>query len=72
VHWTAKSLVKTLADRVSVGLRVGLSELGRLLAQQRDALAKHATKRRGGFYVLERLHVSDAMQAVPVWLFGRH
>jgi hypothetical protein len=43
-----KSQTKTLADLVAVAIQVGrvsLSELGRLLAEERQGAAKHGIKR---------------------------
>lgn len=67
-----KSQVKTLADLVSVAVQIGrvsLSELGRLLAEQRAGAAKHGIKRAWRFTANERVHVSDAMQGPLRWLF---
>lgn len=67
-----KSQTKTLADVVAVAIQVGrvsLSELGRLLAEQRNGTAKHAIKRVWRFTANDRVHVSDAMQGPLRWLF---
>lgn len=67
-----KSQIKTLGDLVAVTMpigRVSLSELGRLLAEQRDGLAKHGIKRVWRFTANERVHIGDAMQGPLQWLF---
>jgi hypothetical protein len=67
-----KSQIKTLGDLVSVAMQIGrvsLSELGRLLAEERDGAAKHSIKRAWRFTANDRVHVSDAMQGPLQWLF---
>ena len=67
-----KSQTKTLADVVAVAIQVGrvsLSELGRLLAEEREGAAKHCIKRVWRFTANDRVHVSDAMQGPLRWLF---
>jgi len=67
-----KSQSKTLADVVAVAIQVGrvsLSELGRLLAEERQGTAKHAIKRVWRFTANDRVHVGDAMQGPLRWLF---
>jgi hypothetical protein len=67
-----KSQIKTLGDLVSVGIqagRVSLSELGRLLAEEREGVAKHCIKRVWRFTVNDGVHISDAMQGPLQWLF---
>ncbi len=71
-----KSQTKTLADVVAVAIqisRVSLSELGRLLAEQRQCAAKHSIKRVWRFTANDRIHVGDAMQGPLRWLsaYGR-
>ena len=68
-----KSQVKTLGDLVSAAVQIGrvsLSELGRLLAEERNGAAKHGIKRAWRFTANERVHISDAMQGPLRWLFG--
>ena len=68
-----KSQIKTLADLVSVAIdigRVSLSELGRLLAEERQGAAKEAIKRAWRFTSNGGVHISDAMQGPLGWLFG--
>lgn len=67
-----RSQTKTLADVVAVAIQVGrvsLSELGRLLAEERGGAAKHSIKRVWRFTANERVHVADAMQGPLRWLF---
>jgi Transposase DDE domain len=67
-----RSQIKTLGDLVSVGIQIGrvsLAELGRLLAQDREGVAKHCIKRAWRFTANGRVHVSDAMQGPLRWLF---
>jgi hypothetical protein len=67
-----KSQVKTLGDLVSVAVQIGrvsLSELGRLLAEQRNGAAKHGIKRAWRFTANDRVHIGDAMQGPLRWLF---
>ena len=67
-----KSQAKTLADVVAVAIQVGrvsLSELGRLLAEERGGAAKHSIKRVWRFTANQRVHVADAMQGPLRWLF---
>ncbi len=67
-----KSQIKTLADLVAVAIlvgRVSLSELGRLLAEEREGAAKHGIKRAWRFTANQRVHISDAMQGPLRWLF---
>jgi hypothetical protein len=67
-----KSQTKTLADVVAVAIqisRVSLSELGRLLAEEREGAAKHSIKRVWRFTANDRVHVGDAMQGPLRWLF---
>lgn len=66
-----KSQTKTLSDLVAVALQVGrvsLSELGRLLAAERDGLAKHCIKRVWRFTANDGVSISDAMQGPLAWL----
>jgi hypothetical protein len=67
-----KSQVKTLGALVSVAVQIGrvsLSELGRLLAEERNGAAKHGIKRAWRFTANNGVHVSDAMQGPLGWLF---
>lgn len=67
-----KSQVKTLGDLVSIAVQVGrvsLSELGRLLAEERNGAAKHGIKRVWRFTANDGVHVSDIMQGPLAWLF---
>ncbi len=67
-----KSQTKTLADLVAVAIQVGrvsLSELGRLLAEERQGAAQHGIKRAWRFTANDRVHVGDAMQGPLRWLF---
>ena len=69
-----KSQTKTLADVVAVAIQVGrvsLSELGRLLAEERGGAAKHSIKRVWRLTANDRIHVGDAMQGPLRWLFQK-
>jgi hypothetical protein len=50
--------------------RVSLSELRRLLAEQRDGAAQHAIQRTWRFTANKRLPIRDAMQWPLLWLFA--
>ena len=67
-----KSQITTMADVVSAAVQIGrvpLSELGRVLAEERHGAAKHAIKRVWRFTANDRIHISDAMQGPLRWLF---
>lgn len=67
-----KSQIKTLGDLVSVANEIGrvsLSELGRLLAEERQGPAKYAIKRVWRFTSNDRVPIGDAMQGPLRWLF---
>ncbi|MGQ9607345.1 MAG: hypothetical protein ACUVTW_14190 [Thermogutta sp.] len=67
-----ESQTKTLADLVAVAVlvgRVSLSEPGRLLAEERQGVAKYSIQRVWRFTANDRIRPSEAMRGPLQWLF---